>query len=288
MNKLANEIPNKIKQPAICCVNCGKNYKKRVNLDKHSVLCDLLQRSKTRQNTNPVLEQLLKEEDEPMPSQRKLFQILIELGQRYNKLEEKVEELNKWVVRKKKTINVVEWLNANLNPTIEFETMIEKIIITEEDIKNLLEKSFYDALNDIFSRTIYNLSDSENPLFAFVQKQNVFYIYDNTTTNSNNNSNDNHNNIKCWTALSKERLTKFLTKVHMKIVKAFYDWKNLKKNEITNNETVSSLCDKTILKLLSVEFKEENIYSKVRNMMYSRMKKDMKSLVEYEFEFDNK
>ena len=288
MNKLTNEIPNKIKQPAICCVNCGKNYKKRVNLDKHSVLCDLLQRSKTRQNTNPVLEQLLKEDDEPMPSQRKMFQMLIELGERYNRLEEKVDELNKWVVRKKKTINVVEWLNANLNPTIEFETMIEKIVITEEDIKNLLEKSFYDALNDIFSRTIYNLSDSENPLFAFVQKQNVFYIYDNTTTNSNNNSNDNHNNIKCWTALSKERLTKFLTKVHMKIVKAFYDWKNLKKNEITNNETVSSLCDKTILKLLSVEFKEENIYSKVRNMMYSRMKKDMKSLVEYEFEFDNK
>jgi hypothetical protein len=283
MNKLTNEIPNKIKQPAICCVNCGKNYKKRVNLDKHNVLCDLLQRSKTRQNTNPVLEQLLKEDDEPMPSQRKMFQILIELGQRYNRLEEKVEELNKWVVRKKKTINVVEWLNANLNPTIEFETMIEKIIITEEDIKNLLEKSFYDVLNDIFSRTIYNLSDSENPLFAFAQKQNVFYIYDNTTTNSNNNSNDNHNNIKCWTELSKERLTKFLIKVHMKIVKAFYDWKNLKKNDIKNNETVSSLCDKTILKLLSVEFKEENIYSKVRNMMYSRMKKDMKSLVEYEF-----
>jgi hypothetical protein len=283
MNKLTNEIPNKIKQPAICCVNCGKNYKKRVNLDKHSVLCDLLQRSKTRQNTNPVLEQLLKEDDEPMPSQRKMFQILIELGQRYNRLEEKVNEINKWVVRKKKTINVVEWLNANLNPTIEFETMIEKIIITEEDIKNLLEKSFYDVLNDIFSRTIYNLSDSENPLFAFVQKQNVFYIYDNTTTNSNNNSNDNHNNIKCWTELSKERLTKFLIKVHMKIVKAFYDWKNLKKNDIKNNETVSSLCDKTILKLLSVEFKEENIYSKVRNMMYSRMKKDMKSLVEYEF-----
>lgn len=282
MNKLTNEIPNKIKQPAICCVNCGKNYKKRVNLDKHSVLCDLLQRSKTRQNTNPVLEQLLKEDDEPMPSQRKMFQMLIELGERYNRLEEKVDELNKWVVRKKKTINVVEWLNANLNPTIEFETMIEKIVIMEEDIKNLLEKSFYDALNDIFSRTIYNLSDSENPLFAFVQKQNVFYIYDNTTANINNKSNDNHN-IKCWTELSKERLTKFLIRVHMKIVKAFYDWKNNKKTDIKNNEPLSILCDKTLVKLLSVEFKEENIYSKVRNMMYSRMKKDMKSLVEYEF-----
>jgi hypothetical protein len=166
---------------------------------------------------------------------------------------------------------------------MSFENIIEKIIVTEEDIKNLLEKSFYDVMNDIFSRTIYNFEESASPIFAFVQKQHVFYIYDNTTTNSNNNSNDNHNNIKCWTELSKERLTKFLIKVHMKIVKAFYDWKNLKKNDIKNNETFSSLCDKTILKLLSVEFKEENIYSKVRNMMYSRMKKDMKSLVEYEF-----
>jgi hypothetical protein len=282
MNKLANEIPNKIKQPALCCINCGKSYKKRTNLEKHNVICDLLQRSKTKKNTNPVLDELLLEDDEPIPSQKKMFQMLIELGQRYNRLEEKVDELNKWVVKKKKKINVLEWLNTNLNPTIKFEAMIEKIIITEEDIKNLLEKSFYDVLNDIFSRTIYNLNESENPIFAFVQKQNVFYIYEKNTTNSNNNSNINN-----WTELSKERLTKFLIKVHMKIVKTFYDWKNIKKNDVKTNDAFSTLCDKTIVKLLSVEFKEENIYSKVRNMMYSRMKKDMKSLLEYEFEFEN-
>jgi hypothetical protein len=283
MNKITNEIPNKIKQPAMCCVNCGKNYKKRVNLDKHSVICDLLQRSKTRQNTNPVLDNLLAEDDEPIPSQRKMFQMLIEIGQRYNKLEEKVDELNKWVVRKKKKINVVEWLNTNINPTAIFENIIEKIIINEEDIKNLLEKSFYDVLNDIFSRTIYNFDESGSPIFAFVQKQNVFYIYDNITNNNNNNN----KNVAGWIELTKERLTKFLIKIHMKIVKTFYDWKNIKKNDVKNNETFSNLCDKTIVKLLSVEFNQENIYSKVRNMMYSRMKKDMKALVEYEFEFDN-
>jgi hypothetical protein len=171
----------------------------------------------------------------------------------------------------------LEWLNANINPTAIFENIIEKIIINEEDIKNLLERSFYDVMNDIFSRTIYNFDESGSPILAFVQKQNVFYIYDNT------NITDNNNNVKSWIELSKERLTKFLTKVHMKIVKAFYDWKNIKNNDIKNNEAFSSLCDKTILKLLSIEFKEDCIYSKVRNMMYSRMKKDMKSQVEYEF-----
>ena len=41
MNKLANEIPNRIKQPSQCCINCGKSYIKRVNLDKHLVICEI-------------------------------------------------------------------------------------------------------------------------------------------------------------------------------------------------------------------------------------------------------
>jgi len=36
---------------------------------------------------------------------------------------------------------------------------------------------------------------------------------------------------------------------------------------------------------MSVEFKQENIYIKARNAMYIRMKKDMKELIEYDFEF---
>ena len=48
MNKLASNIPNKIKQPSLCCVYCGKSYIKRINLDKHLVICELLQKTKTK------------------------------------------------------------------------------------------------------------------------------------------------------------------------------------------------------------------------------------------------
>ena len=149
-----------------------------------------------------------------------------------------------------------------------------------QDINNLLEKSFYDVMNAIFSRTIYKFDEKEMPIFAFVQKQNLFYIYDTIRK-------DNDDNIKCWVELSKETLTKFLVKVHMKILKSFYDWKNLKKNDNKLDESLTTLCDKTIVKLMNVEFNQENIYSKARNMMYSRMKTDMKSLVELELEFEN-
>ena len=278
MNKLAANIPNKIKQPALCCIHCGKSYIKRANLDKHLVICELLQisKNKTKTTTNLLMDSY-NDENEPMPTQRKMFQMLIELGERYNKLEEKVEEMNKWVVKKKKKINVLEWLNTNIRPNIVFDDLHDKIVVIEQDIKNLFDHSYYDVMNDVFSRNIYNFSDNANPLFAFVQKQNVFYIYDAA------NSGNNDTNI--WLELTKERLTKFLNKLHTKVFKAFCDWKTIKKTEIKADERLSNLCDKTFVKLMSVEFKQENIYVKARNAMYSRMKKDMKELIEYDFEF---
>ena len=263
MNKLANEIPNRIKQPSQCCINCGKSYKKRVNLDKHLVICELLQKS--RKTSKIIIE-----EDEPMPSQRKMFEMLIELGQKYSRLEEKVDEINKWVVKKKKKINVLEWLNANIKPDINFDSIIDKIVIDDQDVKYLLDNTFYDVLNEVFSRTIYNFNETQNPIFAFVQKQNVFYIYD-------------KDNV--WIELSRERLIKFLNKVHTKIFKQFYEWKKTKTSDIKSDDKLATQCDKTLVKITSIEFNQESILSKVKNNMFSRMKTDMKALVEYEFEF---
>ncbi len=267
MNKLTN-ISNKIKQPAQCCIHCGKSYIKRVNLDNHVIICELLH---NRRKTSSLV---IEDDEEPLPSQRKMFHMLIELGQKYNKLEEKVEELNKWVVKKKKKINILEWLNDNNTPNILFDSIIDKINVNEDDIKNLLDNPFNDVLNDIFSRTIYNFNEAENPMFAFVQKSNVFYVYEQIDNNKN-----------MWIELSKEKLIKFLNKVHTKILRAFCDFKKERIQEIRASDTYSIKCDKTMVKIMSVEFKQESILSKVRSMMFAKMKTDMKALVEFEFEF---
>jgi hypothetical protein len=64
-----------------------------------------------------------------------MYSILLELGMKFNRLEEKLDELNKWVIKKKKKINVIEWLNTNITPTIKFDSLIEKINITQDDVK---------------------------------------------------------------------------------------------------------------------------------------------------------
>jgi len=268
MNKLAINVPNKIKQPAQCCIYCGKSYKKKINLDKHLVICELLQNAK-----KPAPQQIDEEEEQQLPSQRRIFQMLIELGQKYSRLEEKVEEINKWVVKKKKKINVLDWLNANIIPSITFDTIIEKIIVEEKDVINLFDNTFYDILNEVFSRTIYKFNQDENPIFAFIQKINVFFIYTRV-----------YEEKFSWIELSTENLIKFLNKVHMKFIKAFYDWKKTKTNEIKADDIFATRCNKTSVKIMSIEFKQESILSKVKSQMFAKMKTDVKALVEYEFE----
>jgi hypothetical protein len=262
MNKLAPNIPNMIKQPAQCCLHCGKSYKKKINLEKHVILCELLNKSKKL---------LVIEEEDEIPSQRKIYQILLEIGNKFNKLEEKVDELNKWVVKKKKKINVIDWLNTNITPDIKFYNMIEKIQIIEDDVKYLFDNSFADTLNYIFSRNIYNLSESEYPIFAFVQKTNIFYIYENEEEK--------------WIELSREKLIKFLNKVHMKLLRVYGQHKKDNADKIQNDESYSLLCDRTSVKMMTIDFRQDNILGKIRSNMYSRMKTDMKALVEYYFEF---
>lgn len=257
-------IPNRIKQPSHCCNYCGKTYKSKINIDKHVILCELVHNSKRN----------IDEDEDEIPSLKKMYMMMLELGKKYNTLDEKVNEINKFIIKKKKKINVLEWLNTNIHPEILFEKLHEKILINNENIIYLLNNSFIDTLNEIFSKNIYNISDCEYPIFAFVQKSNIFYIYDKI----------DENKIE-WHELSKDKLIKFLNQIHMKLYRHFSEWKKTKNEEIRNSDCFATLCDKTLVKLMSVEFKQDSVLTKIRSSMYSKMKTDMKALIEYEFEF---
>jgi hypothetical protein len=159
-------------------------------------------------------------------------------------------------------------------PEIKFENLVEKIIITYDDILYLFENSFIETLNNIFSKSLYNLINDPNyniPIFTFVQKTNIFYIYESQEAG--------------WIELSKEQLIKFLNKVHMKLFRVFSEYKRLHSDKLREDESFSVLCDKTSVKMMNIDFRQDSTLGRIKSMMYSKMKTDMKALVEYEFEF---
>lgn len=258
------------------CTWCGKAYKTKINLEKHTILCELIHKS-SKKRANKNNSDLNDNDDicDDLPSPKKMYQMLLELGYKYSKLEEKMDEVNKFVVKKKKKINVLEWLNSNVIPSLVFENLIDKIKIIDSDIDFLLENNFLDTINAVLSRVLYleREDDLENnliPLFAFVQKTNIFYAFVEGGV---------------WMELSKDKLCLFLMRVQMKISKAFHEWKKERATQIRDDESFAILCDKTLIKIMSNEFKQDSTFGKMRAVMYNKMKTDMKAMVEYEFEF---
>jgi hypothetical protein len=253
-----------------CCTWCGKGYKTKINLEKHAVLCELIYKSSKKRGTPDSNK--YQDIGDDLPSPKKMYQMLLELGYKYSKLEEKMDEVNKFVVKKKKKINVLEWLNSNITPSLVFDNLIDKIKIIDSDIDFLLENSFLDTMNVVLSRFLYqgDLEDNLIPLFAFVQKTNIFYAFVEGSV---------------WIELPKDKLCLFLMRIQMKISKAFCDWKKQRDTRIRDEESFAILCDKTLIKIMGNEFKQDSTFGKMRASMYNKMKTDMKAMVEYEFEF---
>jgi 23S rRNA pseudoU1915 N3-methylase RlmH len=258
----------------LCCEYCGKEYKRRINYDKHFILCEIIYNARKKDKR---IDRETEETNNELPSQKQMYQMILELALKYHKLEEKVELMSKWVDKKKKKINVLDWLNTSsgLKPELIFDNLADSISILESDINLLFNGNFYDMLNEIFVRNIYDKNESEVSLFAFIQKTNTIFIYSKQNTVSETS----------WIELSRENLIYFLNKVHYKIVKVLIEWNKKNRENPNFSEKMEEMYNKSNIKLMGIDFKHEPVLSKIKFSIYNKMKKDMKALIEYEFEF---
>jgi hypothetical protein len=276
---IKNANPNRIKPCGYGCIHCGKHYKTRTYLERHVILCETLVKAKKRNNSNNSNNANNNEKEDlletPPPSPKIMYKIILELSLKCNRLEEKLEQIQKSVIKKKKQINIVEWLQSESNtypkPTTTWKVFIDnQLQIEKEETELILHNPFLDVLSKIANRIFETSSTEPKPIIAFNQKPNTFFIY----------SEDG-----IWTECPKEKMLVFLQIIHHKYIKSFTEWK--KKNEIRINESDSlcALCNKAISKMMDIHFKHEPTYNKARTILYNELKTDLKICsMEYEFE----
>jgi hypothetical protein len=268
---------NKIKHSALCCIYCGKSYKTKLNLDKHLILCEITHKSK-RSSSDSNLDNDDNDLLLQTVSSKKLYEIVMHLALKCNRLEHKVSDLSKYVSKQNKKLDIITYLNNITNattsatctniPILVFENITELVLVEQSDIEFLFYNSFIDTVNNILSRSIYGeQTNSILPIAAFTQKTNTIYVY---TKNNNNQTPSSHS--QHWSIVSRESFIRFLNIIQFKISKALSEWR--KKNTQILNESDSQciLYDKTFSKLMDVDFKIEKTYIKFYNNMYNKLK----------------
>jgi DNA-directed RNA polymerase subunit RPC12/RpoP len=254
------------------CVNCNKKYTKKSSMDKHKILCDyklLTQREK----------KVMNEEAEDMPSYIDLVKLVQELAKKCNKLEEKVENMQKWVDRKKKKINVIKWLNTNMNVFVSYvEWVNEYVEILPIHFEYLMEHNLYETIEHILK---YNLNkndllDSKYPIICFTEKNAIFYIAE------IEKDNDNGNNIYVWKKALHEDNVLLIKKIYNKLLYELTKWKKDNEHSFLENSKLSDKFNKAVIKLMSISFHEDATFSRIRNILYNNLKIELK---EFDLEF---
>ena len=253
MNKYTEEPVNNC---VANCAHCGKGYKTKACHDKHAVICKIIH------SPTPTIN----EDADLIPSPKLMYKLIVELTQKYNRLETKMNEMQKWNTQQKRKFDVGEWLSKNVEPEYAFDELIELVTVTQDDILFMFNNNIYDTLRLILSRSVF--VQDPKPIFAFTHKIGVLYIY---------------NRDKTWSEIPKDKLVRFFNIIQQKLSRGLSLWSKTHKDELNTSDSISLMYDKTVAKLFCIDFAKDQCYNKIRLLMYANIKFDVALITGEEF-----
>jgi hypothetical protein len=208
-----------------------------------------------------------------IPTHLQLVKIIQELTFKYVKIEEQLERMKQWVDKKKKKIDIIEWLNSNITPTIGFLEWIKTYIVVKTiHFESLMENTLFKTIQQVFEYNLKKTSDFIYPIACFSQKTNTFYICE-----------KNHNNTPEWKLLTLSDMVLLLKTVQHRMIKELTMWKANNRINIEDNDRISEAFNKAIIKLMNLTFTQDTSMSRIKNALYNYLSTDLKIMFECEF-----
>ena len=244
------------------CNCCNKKYTKKSSYQNHAVLCEFLHSSKREKSIDD-------EESSDLPSYRNLVKLVGMLAVKNSKLEEKVESLQKYAEKSKRKINIIEWLNVNVKPTLTFAQFLESIVLSESHVNCLNEHNMIKTLTTIFEE--YFIKENCLPVYAFKEKVNTFYSF-NHETNS-------------WSEMEKDAVISMLYYVDRLVQREITKWSQKYHEKIKYNDKWAQTFAKLVGKANALSYRDDATLSRLKGILFNQLKCEVKRYVEYEFDY---
>lgn len=236
------------------CAYCDKKYKRKKPYDKHLELCQSL-------NTVTSDEFLV------VPNAKVMYKLIKHIIKENNQLKIRVNKLEQKLNRKKKPIQVLEWLNNN-DDTVLYKQYkpYESFIENNKNIKNIIDEFlatickhdyyFKECHDDLYVLIIKHIIEISNIMISFKGKNKIF-IY--------------KNKVDKWEQLDLDTFKILLCKIQRYIIIDFSDYCNIRK---ISEEQYAEISDK-ILSGTVQKNTLQTIYNKTSKILEIDIKKEL-------------
>jgi len=236
------------------CEFCETEFKYKKQHDEHVICCEFIDKRKDELKENIDLT------DDAIPSPRIMFELVKHLMARTHHLEKEVDELRKFVRREKSKINVIDYLNNHHFPTMDYPEMMKMMVVQPRHLEAVFEGSIVDGVFALFD----NL---DLPITAFSHK-NSFYVYKDAS----------------WHEFPQVSMNAMFDILSNRFMKAYRSWERSKPEFSVETEEVQKQKMILLRKVLGTSMSDENKYTKFGRLMFDKLKKNVKNIVEYEFD----
>jgi len=243
------------------CRYCERTYARKLFYEKHMLLCEL-------NNVNKKDKEARLQELDDTPCLRTLYEMVLELAKQNNDLKKQLDNVNKFINIKKKSISIIDWLNNNFNNSefTDYYLFINNIStnIREKHLEYIFKLNYINGVKTILEDVFNNCDLDIIPIKAFDQKDNQLYIYLNNK----------------WCQMSNTDFQNFNNIISKKIMSLFIKWQNKNIDKLSDDE-FSIEYTKNVQKIMSGNLSNYEISYKLKNKLYKYLKVNIKNIIEY-------
>jgi len=249
------------------CGYCNKQYKRKMNYDKHMLLCNIIRKTPS--------EKLNEREQDDLPTIRELYTVIQSLLEKQEKFEKQIEKMSSWINNNRKKINVLDWLNTNHTDCIDYNEWLNGLIISENDMELIFNHGFIEGMKYIINKICSNDNCNTHiehknglPIKAFEQKEGTLFIY----TNEN------------WEIMSSSLFELLFNTITKGLTKQLKFWQDKNKHRLYQNG-FTEIYIENVKKITGGDLSRDQQYHRVKQYLYNHLKVNIKQIVQHEFIF---
>lgn len=195
------------------------------------------------------------EENADTPTVRDLYKVVMEMTVKYNRLEQKYQELSqdmaKLGTQQKPKISTLDGLNLKYSKALEFTVWLNQLKVNRDDLLYLFKGDYSKGVLSVLKQSL-RLEDEACALRSFNNKDNVFYMVEQ----------------KKWIMMSDEMYTKLMHNLDKKFMTEFLKWQTENKDNMYLDD-FSLEYAKNVKKIMITR---EAVYSRIKRDLYHYLK----------------